>query len=62
MMHEPEKSDPSIVAVKPASNSKGLEAESVPGRITAARDGVPQNSGKEISHRLGRIRTMLVRQ
>ena len=29
MMHEPEKSDPSTVAVKPANKSEGSDAESV---------------------------------
>ena len=29
MMHEPEKSDPSTVAVKPVNNPNGLGAESV---------------------------------
>jgi hypothetical protein len=29
MMHEPEKSDPSTVAAKPANNPEGLGAESV---------------------------------
>lgn len=46
MMHEPEKSDPSILAVKPANNSKGLEAES-----GERREGAKGNTSKDRMHR-----------
>ena len=42
MMHEPEKSDPSTVAAKPANNSDGLEAESV-----ERREGAEGNTNKD---------------
>jgi hypothetical protein len=42
MMHEPEKSDPSIVASKPANKSDGPDAESV-----ERREGAEGNTRKE---------------
>jgi RNA-directed DNA polymerase len=42
MMHEPEKSDPSILAVKPTNKSKRLEAESV-----ERREGAEGNTNKD---------------
>jgi RNA-directed DNA polymerase len=42
MMHEQEKSDPSILAVKPANKSKRLEAESV-----ERREGAEGNTNKD---------------
>jgi len=42
MMHEPEKSDPSIIAVKPANNSKEAEAES-----GERREGAKGNTSKD---------------
>ena len=46
MMHEPEKSDPSTVAAKPANNSEGSEAESV-----ERREGAEGNTSKDRMHR-----------
>jgi retron-type reverse transcriptase len=46
MMHEPEKSDPSTVAAKPANNSDGLEAEPV-----ERREGAEGNTNKDRMHR-----------
>ena len=46
MMHEPEKSDPSIVAGKPANNSEGSEAESV-----ERREGAEGNTVKHRTRR-----------
>src|SRR5260370_42577338 len=42
MMHEPEKSDPSTVATKPANNPEGLGAESV-----ERREGAEGNTSKD---------------
>ena len=42
MMHEPEKSDPSTVAAKPANNPEGLGAESV-----ERREGAEGNTSKD---------------
>jgi RNA-directed DNA polymerase len=42
MMHEPEKSDPSTVAAKPANNSDGSDAESV-----ERREGAEGNTNKD---------------
>jgi hypothetical protein len=42
MMHEPEKSDPSIVAPKPTNKSDGSDAESV-----ERREGAEGNTSKE---------------
>jgi RNA-directed DNA polymerase len=42
MMHEPEKSDPSTVALKPANNPNGLGAESV-----ERREGAEGNTNKD---------------
>ena len=44
MMHEPEKSDPSTVAAKPANNPEGLGAESVE-RREGGRGEHEQGSG-----------------
>jgi len=49
MTHEPEKSDPSIVAVKPANKCEGSEAESV-----ERREGAEGNTSK---HRRGRTQS-----
>jgi len=46
MTHEPEKSDPSIVAVKPANNSGRSEAESV-----ERREGAEGNTGERRTRR-----------
>ncbi len=46
MMHEPEKSDLSTVATKPANNSEGSEAESV-----ERREGAEGNTIKHRTHR-----------
>ena len=46
MMHEPEKSDPSTVAAKPANKSEGSDAESV-----ERREGAEGNTSK---HRMRR--------
>jgi hypothetical protein len=46
MTHGPEKSDPSTVAVKPANNSDGSEAESV-----ERRAGAKGNTSKHRTHR-----------
>ena len=46
MMHEPEKSDSSIVATKPANKSEQLEAESV-----EPREGAEGNTSKPHAHR-----------
>ena len=46
MMHGPEKSDPAIVAMKPANNSGRSEAESV-----ERRAGAKGNTGKTRTHR-----------
>jgi RNA-directed DNA polymerase len=61
MVHEPEKSDLSTVAVKPANNSDGLEAESA-----ERREGAEGNTSKHRTRRtqsrgsvypgLGRVR------
>ncbi len=42
MMHEPEKSDPSTVATKPANKSAGSDAESV-----ERREGAEVNTSKD---------------
>lgn len=49
MMHEPEKSDPSTVAAKPANNPEGLGAESV-----ERREGAEGNTSKDRMHRTQR--------
>src|SRR5271169_4396207 len=49
MTHEPEKSDPSTVAAKPANNSDGLEAESV-----ERREGAEGNTNKDRMRRTQR--------
>ena len=46
MMHEPEKSDLSIVAAKPANNAEGSAAESV-----ERREGAKGNTVKDRTHR-----------
>src|SRR5579859_3612664 len=46
MMHEPEKSDPSTVATKPANNPNGVGAESV-----ERREGAKGNTSKDRMHR-----------
>ena len=46
MMHEPEKSDPSTVAAKPANKSEGSDAESV-----ERREGAKGNTSKDRMHR-----------
>jgi hypothetical protein len=46
MMHEPEKSDPSTVAARPANKSKGLEAEWV-----ERREGAEGNTSSDRTHR-----------
>ena len=46
MMHEPEKSDPSTVAAKPANNPNGLGTESV-----ERREGAEGNTSKDRMHR-----------
>jgi len=46
MMHEPEKSDPFTVALKPANNSDGLEAEPV-----ERREGAEGNTGEHGTRR-----------
>jgi RNA-directed DNA polymerase len=46
VMHEPEKSDPSTVASKPANNPEGLGAESV-----ERREGAEGNTTKDRMHR-----------
>src|SRR5713101_7122223 len=46
MMYEPEKSDPSIVAAKPANNSGRSEAESV-----EPREGAKGNTCEPHTHR-----------
>ncbi len=46
MMHEPEKSDPSEVAAKPANNSGRSEAESV-----EPREGAEGNTSEPHAHR-----------
>src|ERR1700730_9789540 len=46
MMHEPEKSDPSTVATKPANNPNGLGAEAV-----ERREGAEGNTTKDRVHR-----------
>jgi len=52
MMHEPEKSDPSTVAVKPANNPNGLGAESV-----ERREGAKGNTNKDRMRRTQRRET-----
>jgi RNA-directed DNA polymerase len=49
MMHGPEKSDPSIVAMKPTNNSEGSEAESVERREGAKGNTVKHGTRRTLS-------------
>jgi RNA-directed DNA polymerase len=53
MMHEPKKSDPSILAMKPANKSKKLEAESA-----ERREGAEGNTNKDRMRRTQRRESM----
>ena len=54
MMHEPEKSDPSTVAAKPANKSEGSDAEAV-----ERREGAEGNTSKDRMRRTqGRVKAL----